>query len=63
MAGVDQPEMTATEADRKQRLSTQKTASDKERIQRLDWLTTVPTPTLLAAAARLGHHRVTLQEW
>ena len=40
MAGVYKFETTETEADREQRLRTQKTASDKERIQLLYLLKT-----------------------
>ncbi|XHX79559.1 MAG: helix-turn-helix domain-containing protein [Stenomitos frigidus ULC029] len=63
MAGVDQLEITETEADLKQRLRTQKTASAKERIQLLYLLTTAQATTIQAAATLLGRHRVTLQEW
>jgi transposase len=63
MAGVYKLEITETEADLKQRLRTQKTASDKERIQLLYLLKTEQATTIQAAAALLGRHRVTLQEW
>jgi hypothetical protein len=61
MAGVYKLEITETEADLKQRLRTQKTASDKERIQLLYLLKTEQATTIQAAAALLGRHRVTLQ--
>jgi transposase-like protein len=63
MAGVYKLEITETEADLKQRLCSQKTASDKERIQLLYLLKTEQATTIQAAAALLGRHRVTLQEW
>jgi transposase len=63
MAGVYKLEITETDADLKQRLRTQKTASAKERIQLLYLLKTEQATTIQAAAALLGRHRVTLQEW
>jgi transposase len=63
MAGVYKLEITETEADLKQLLRTQKTASDKERVQLLYLLKTEQATTIQAAAALLGRHRVTLQEW
>lgn len=63
MAGVYKLEITETETDLKQLLSTQKSASDKERIQLLYLLKTKQATTIQSAAALLGRHRVTLQEW
>jgi transposase len=63
MAGVYKLEITETEADLKQRLRSQKTASDKERIQLLYLLKTEQATTIQSAAALLGRHRVTVQEW
>jgi transposase len=63
MASVYKLEITETEADLKQLLRTQKTASDKERIQLLYLLKTEQATTIQAAATLLGRHRVTLQEW
>jgi transposase len=63
MAGVYKLEITETETDLKQRLRTQKTASDKERIQLLYLLKTEQAQTIQDAAALLGRHRVTVQEW
>jgi transposase len=63
MAGVYKLEITETETELKQRLRTQKTASDKERIQLLYLLKTEQAQTIQDAAALLGRHRVTVQEW
>ena len=63
MAGVYKLEITETETALKQRLRTQKTASDKERIQLLYLLKTEQAQTVQEAAALLGRHRVTVQEW
>lgn len=63
MAGVYKLELSETEADLKQLLRTKKTASDKERIQLLYLLKTEQATTIQSAAALLGRHRVTLQEW
>jgi transposase len=63
MAGVYKLEITETEADLKQRLRTQKTASDKERIQLLYLLKSGQATTIQSAATLLGRHRVTVQEW
>jgi hypothetical protein len=46
MAGVYKLEITETEADLKQRLCSQKTASDKERIQLLYLLKTGQATTI-----------------
>jgi transposase len=63
MAGVYKLEITETEADLKQRLRSQKTASDKERIQLLYLLKTKQATTIQSATTLLGRHRVTVQEW
>ena len=63
MAGVYKLEIAETEADLKQRLRSQKTASGKERIQLLYLLKTEQAQTVQEAAALLGRHRVTVQEW
>lgn len=63
MAGVYKLDIIETEADLKQRLRSQKTASDKERIQLLYLLKTGQATTIQSAASLLGRHRVTVQEW
>ena len=63
MAGVYQLDITETETDLKQRLRSQKTASDKERVQLLYLLKTGQATTIQSAATLLGRHRVTVQEW
>jgi transposase len=64
MAGVYKLEITETAANLKQRLRTQKTASDKERLQLLYRLKTGQATTIQSAATTLlGRHRVTVQEW
>ena len=63
MAGVYKLELTETETDLKQRFRTQKTAFDQERMQLLYLLKTEQAPTVQAAAALLGRHPVTVQEW
>ncbi|NJK28386.1 MAG: response regulator [Coleofasciculaceae cyanobacterium SM2_3_26] len=63
MAGVYKLDITESAADLKQLLRTQKTASDKERIQLLYLLKTQQATTVQSAAALLGRHRVTVQEW
>ena len=63
MAGVYKLEITETEAELKQLLRTQKTASDKERIQLLYLLKSEQASTVESAAALLGRHRVTVQKW
>lgn len=63
MAGVYKLEITETEADLKQLLRTQKTASDKERIQLLYLLKSGQASTVESAAELLGRHRVTVQKW
>ena len=63
MAGVYKLDITETTAELKYLLKTQKTVSDKERIQLLYLLKTEQATTVQAAAALLGRHRVTLQDW
>ena len=63
MAGVYKLEITETDEDLKQLLRTQKSASDKERVQLLYLLKTKQATTIQSAAALLGRHRVTVQEW
>ena len=63
MVGVYKLEITETETDLKQRLRTQKTASDKERIQLLYLLQTQQATTIQSVATLLGRHRVTVQKW
>ena len=63
MAGVYQLDITETETDLKQRLRSQKTASDKERVQLLYLLKTGQATTIQSAATLIGRHRVTVQEW
>jgi transposase len=63
MAGVYKLDITETPAELKHLLTTQKTVSDRERVQLLYLLKTEQAPTVQAAAALLGRHRVTLQDW
>ena len=63
MAGVYQLEITESEAELKQLLRQQKTASAKERVQLLYLLKSEQAETIQAAAQLLGCHRVTAQEW
>jgi len=63
MAGIYKLAITKTEADLKQWLRTQKTAADKERIQRLYRLKSAQASTVESAAALLGRPRVTVQQW
>lgn len=63
MAGIYKLDITETTAELKHLLKTQKTASDKERIQLLYLLKTQQATTVQTAAALLGRHRVTLQDW
>jgi transposase len=63
MAGVYKLDITETPAELKHLLTTQKTVSDRERVQLLYLLKTEQAPTVQAAAAMLGRHRVTLQDW
>ncbi|WP_199296202.1 helix-turn-helix domain-containing protein [Trichocoleus sp. FACHB-591] len=63
MAGVYQLEITESEAELKQLLRQQKTASAKERVQLLYLLKSEQADTVQAAAQLLGRHRATAQEW
>lgn len=63
MAGVYKLKIEESEEDLKQLLREQKTASGKERIQLLYLLKTKQAETVQDAAALLGRHRGTLQEW
>jgi hypothetical protein len=62
MAGVYKLDIIETEADLKQRLRSQKTASDKECIQLLSLLKTGQATTIQSVVTLLGRHRVTVQE-
>lgn len=63
MAGVYKLEIAESVEDLKQLLRSQKSASDKERIQVLYLLKSEQAKTVQAAAELLGRHRVTVQEW
>lgn len=63
MAGVCKLEIAESVEDLKQLLRTQKSASDKERLQLLYLLKSEQAKTVQAAAELLGRHRVTMQEW
>lgn len=63
MAGVYKLEITESVDDLKQLLGSQKSASDKERIQLLYLLKSEQAKTVQAAATLLGRHRVTVQGW
>jgi transposase len=63
MAGIYKLEIQESEADLKALLQAQKTASGKERIHLLYLLKSNQAATVQAAAAILGRHRATLQEW
>lgn len=63
MTGVYKLDIQESEDDLKQLLRQQKTASGKERIQLLYLLKTQQAKTVQDAAAILGRHRATLQEW
>jgi transposase len=63
MAGVYKLEIQESEADLKQLLKQQKSASGKERVQLLYLLKSKQAETVQAAASLLGRNRVTLQEW
>jgi transposase len=63
MAGVYKLEIQESEANLKQLLRQQKTASGKERIQLLYLLKSRQAKTVQDAADILGRNRVTLQEW
>lgn len=63
MAGIYKLEIQESEVDLKQLLREQKTASGKERIHLLYLLKSKQAATVQEAAAILGRHRATLQEW
>jgi transposase len=63
MAGVYKLEIAESVEDLKQLLRSQKSTSDKERIQLLYLLKSEQAKTVQAAAELLGRHRVTVQEW
>lgn len=63
MAGVYKLDITESEANLKQLLRTQKTASAKERIQLLYLLKSGQAQSVECAASLLGRHRVTVQTW
>lgn len=63
MAGIYKLDIVESVEDLKELLRTQKTASDKERIQLLYLLKSEQAKTIQTAAALLGRHRVTVQEW
>lgn len=63
MAGVYKLEIKESEAELKQLLGVQRTATGKERVQLLYLLKTGQAKTVQMAAQLLGRHRVTVQEW
>lgn len=63
MPGVYKLDIAESEAELKQLLRNQKTATDKERIQVLYLLKTHQAKTVQDAASLLGRHRVTVQKW
>lgn len=63
MAGVYKLDIAESVEDLKQLLRSQKSASDRERIQLLYLLKSEQAKTVQAAAALLGRHRVTVQDW
>lgn len=63
MAGVYKLEIKQSEAELKQLLGAQRTATGKERVQLLYLLKTGKAATVKTAAQLLGRHRVTVQEW
>jgi transposase len=63
MTGVYKLEITETTEELKHLLKSQKTASDKERIQLLYLLKTEQAKTVQDAAALLARNRVTLHKW
>jgi pyruvate/2-oxoglutarate dehydrogenase complex dihydrolipoamide dehydrogenase (E3) component len=63
MAAVYKLEIAESDEDLKQLLRSQKSASDKERIQLLYLLKSEQAQTVQVAAELLGRHRVTVQEW
>lgn len=63
MAGVYKLDIQQSEDELKQLLRVQKTAFSKERLHLLYLLKSKQAKTVQAAAAILGRHRATLQEW
>jgi transposase len=63
MAGVYKLEIQQSEDELKQLLRAQKTAMSKERIHLLYLLKSKQAQTVQDAAAILGRHRATLQQW
>ncbi|KJH71561.1 helix-turn-helix domain-containing protein [Aliterella atlantica] len=63
MAGVYKLEIKESQAELKQLLGAQATATGKERMQLLYLLKTGQAATVQTAAQLLGRHRVTAQEW
>lgn len=63
MSGVYHLEISESEEELKALLRTQKTASDKERIQLLYLLKSGQAETMQQAASLLGRHRVTVHKW
>jgi transposase len=63
MAGIYKLNIQESEDELKQLLGVQKTAFTKERIHLLYLLKSQQAPTVQEAAAILGRHRATLQEW
>jgi transposase len=63
MSGIYKLEIKESEAELKQLLRAQKSASDKERIHLLYLLKSQKAQTVQDAAGVLGRNRVTLQEW
>lgn len=63
MAGVYKLEIEESQDELKALLRSQKTASDKERVQLLYLLKSGQATTLQQAAELLARHRVTVQKW
>lgn len=63
MSGIYKLEIHESQEELKELLRTQKTASDKERVQLLYLLKSEQAQTLQQAADLLGRHRVTIQTW
>ena len=63
MAGVYKLEIEESEAELKQLLGAQRTATGKERVQLLYLVKTGQAKTVQTAAQLLGRHRVTVQGW
>ena len=63
MVGVCKIEITESEADLKELLREQKTASSKERVHLLYLLKSQQVESVTEAANLLGRNRVTLERW